>query len=189
MTIYVFEGPDGVGKTYCAETISKELHLPLFSFPGKHTPGSLGKIVYDIHHDIDININMLALQTMHVAAHIDLLLNHILPIHEQGIDIIMDRCWASTVIYGALYIGDTQLELRALECVVSAEKYIWNTIPHNIYVLQSEQSFRNNVRDFDVLKEIYSRFAHQDPNSIALKNDGTRYPIDFVIEEIKNGRA
>ena len=53
--LIVFEGTDGVGKSTPAERLTgrlRETGIPCehLAFPGKQ-PGSLGRLVYDLHHD------------------------------------------------------------------------------------------------------------------------------------------
>ena len=53
--LIVFEGPDGVGKSTLAEHLTSRLRetgIPCnyLAFPGRE-PGSLGRLVYDLHHD------------------------------------------------------------------------------------------------------------------------------------------
>jgi len=53
--LYVFEGPDGVGKSTLASHLNTHLNeydfpSDLFSFPGRDT-GTLGEHVYRLYHD------------------------------------------------------------------------------------------------------------------------------------------
>ena len=90
--IFVFEGPDGVGKSTIIHETKKKLIDEGFdvlnlSFPGK-TQGTLGKLVYDIHHgNKDFSLNELpssSLQILHIAAHIDCIENIIKPALSNG---------------------------------------------------------------------------------------------------------
>lgn len=97
--LLVIEGPDGVGKTTICRALAEQLlrrgdDLLQLSFPGKQ-PGSLGELVYRVHHDegphrVD-DMSMLARQTLHVAAHIDAIDRHILPALKEGKTILLDR--------------------------------------------------------------------------------------------------
>jgi len=178
MTIYVLEGPDGVGKTYFAETLSRELDLPLFSFPGKHTMGSLGERVYQMHHDKTLDVHPLSMQIMHIAAHIDLLYNHIIPMHETGKNIIMDRCWLSTAIYGVQYVDNVYS--ANLELALYAEKLIWDKLDYKIILLDTEEPFKQVNEDFKSLRIMYLKFASLEEGVLTLMNNGTRSPIDYV---------
>ncbi len=101
--LFVFEGPDGVGKTTLAQALADHLgaeNLPhkLLAFPGREA-GSLGHHVYQIHHQPQTyqieRIHPASLQVLHLAAHIDAIEQHIRPVLETGRHIILDRFWWS----------------------------------------------------------------------------------------------
>lgn len=85
--LFVFEGPDGVGKTTLSKTFSDYLNATgiqcdYLSFPGRET-GSLGRHIYELHHDPNRfgikAVDPASLQLLHIAAHIDLIGQCILP--------------------------------------------------------------------------------------------------------------
>lgn len=97
--LFVFEGPDGVGKS----TISKEVteyfnsnynNFILLTFPGKED-GTLGKVVYDLHHQSSsLGVNKItnsSKQLLHIAAHIDAIEQIILPQIKANRNIILGR--------------------------------------------------------------------------------------------------
>src|SRR3954447_23397369 len=85
--LIVCEGPDGVGKSTISEAVeeyfrgSKNEFQPL-SFPGRGE-GTLGKLVYDLHHSPQqmgvAHLNSKSQQLLHIAAHIDAIEEIILP--------------------------------------------------------------------------------------------------------------
>ncbi len=90
--LIVFEGPDGVGKTTLAKALVKELirrgtRCDYFSFPGRD-PGTLGRLVYEVHHDPGKfgihHIDPTSLQVLHIAAHLDAIRGRLLPALEEG---------------------------------------------------------------------------------------------------------
>lgn len=106
--LIVFEGPDGVGKSTLVGMLATELgktgrRVAQLSFPG-HEPGSLGKLVYKLHHAPEEyglqGISQASLQVLHVAAHIDAIEQRIIPLLEQGQVVVLDRFWWSTWVYG-----------------------------------------------------------------------------------------
>ncbi|MEQ1871558.1 MAG: nucleotide kinase domain-containing protein [Vicinamibacterales bacterium] len=106
--LYIFEGADGVGKSALSERFANELRATgirceLLAFPGR-SPGTLGSLVYQIHHQPEaVGINAVtpqATQLLHVAAHVDALQTEILPLLNQGITVVLDRYWWSTVVDG-----------------------------------------------------------------------------------------
>lgn len=73
--LFVLEGPDGVGKSTFVRALGEHLRsnghdLLELSFPGK-VPGSLGELVYRVHHDEGplrvANISLLAKQVLPMA--------------------------------------------------------------------------------------------------------------------------
>jgi thymidylate kinase len=53
--LFILEGPDGAGKSTTAKKLVETLkasgsRASLFAFPGNE-PGTLGKLVHDLHHD------------------------------------------------------------------------------------------------------------------------------------------
>ena len=54
-TLYVFEGPDGVGKSAIARSLAEHIRshdrrCDLFSFPGQQ-PGTLSEWIYRVYHN------------------------------------------------------------------------------------------------------------------------------------------
>ncbi len=90
--LFVFEGPDGVGKTTLAQRFAARLRArgvpsTYLSFPGAEE-GTLGKHVYDLHHNSEAigvrTVHPSSLQLLHVAAHIDAIESQIRPLLKQG---------------------------------------------------------------------------------------------------------
>src|SRR5688572_29956791 len=106
--LVVIEGPDGVGKTAIANELSLRLNhsgqpCKVIAFPGNE-PGTLGKLIYGIHHDPTQfgveQVTPTAVQVLHVAAHLDAIERSILPILRSGQYVLLDRFWWSTWVYG-----------------------------------------------------------------------------------------
>ena len=137
--LLVLEGPDGVGKTTLCAGLAEQLQsrghdLLQLSFPGKQS-GSLGELVYRVHHEQGpvrvTDMSMLAKQALHVAAHIDAIDRQILPALEEGRVVLLDRYWWSAWVYG-LVGGCSPHKLRAL---VEAERSAWGTVRPTLAVL------------------------------------------------------
>ena len=135
----MLEGPDGVGKTTLCGALAERLqdggHDPLhLSFPGKR-PGTLGELVYRVHHEQGpvrvADMSMLAKQALHVAAHIDAIDRQIFPALLEGRIVLLDRYWWSAWVYG-LVGGCGRRQLRAL---VAAERSAWGTVRPALVVL------------------------------------------------------
>lgn len=145
--LIVFEGVDGIGKSALAKVLTNRLSqagIPnqLVAFPG-NAPNSLGSLVYRIHHDTMSlglkSVSELALQAMHIAAHLDILDETIIPSLEQGNCIILDRFWWSTWAYGiARGISSGQIEP-----LIEAERRRWGDWkPSTLFLIDGPKPFR-----------------------------------------------
>ena len=161
--LFILEGPDGIGKTTIIEEVFKQLgnyKLPVskLSFPGKQV-GTLGKLVYDIHHNIESfgvsKIHQASLQMLHVAAHIDTIQHIILPSLQAGEIVLLDRYWWSTVVYGKA----EGIEEEVLDTMIKLENYFWeNKQPEGVFLLQRNSPLREEVplAKWNKLKEEYT---------------------------------
>ena len=137
--LIVFEGPDGVGKSTLAEQLTVRLldagvpceHL---AFPGRQ-PGSLGRLVYDLHHDAPglgfSEVNPTSLQMLHIAAHIDAIEGNILRALRAGTWVVLDRFWWSTWVYGAVY----GVPERSLQTMIELEQLHWEQFKPDVVFL------------------------------------------------------
>lgn len=145
--LYVFEGPDGVGKSELAKRFYDALRVArvdceLLSFPGRR-PGTLGNLVYRIHHDRNSfgveKLSLTALQALHVAAHIDAVETSIVPALDAGRSIVLDRFWWSTRIYGA--VGGAKSDV--VNELIRAELESWGgTIPSAVFLILRHRPLR-----------------------------------------------
>jgi GTPase SAR1 family protein len=119
--LIVLEGPDGVGKSTIHSALSTELtrtgHDVLsLAVPGRE-PGSIGELIYRIHHDDGAlgvgDIASLARQALDVAAHIDAIERLIGPALKANRTVLVDRFWWSTWVYGVV-AGCHRRPLRGL---------------------------------------------------------------------------
>jgi thymidylate kinase len=169
--IIVFEGPDGAGKTTVSRALARTLRerghdCVLFAFPGA-TDGTLGRHVYDLHHDPQRfgvrQLTPLALQTLHVAAHVEAIETMIRPALERGATIVLDRYWWSTWVYG-LASGVTQPRLRAL---LAFEHRVWDDLQATCVILLRRQNTPER------LSQLYDQCLAEHPsNAHVLVNDG-----------------
>lgn len=154
--LYVFEGPDGSGKTTMARKLESSLDAVYFAFPGVQ-PGSLGKHIYDLHHGLiggGVPIPQISLQMLHVAAHIDAIENQIKPRLWAGQTVILDRYYWSTYIYG-LHNG---IDEKFLLSLIGLEQMVWGDIkPTAIFLMLRSQPVRPDGKVDD--PAIYGRWA------------------------------
>jgi len=150
--LYVFEGPDGVGKSTLAEWFASHLHQSeiqciLLSFPGKEA-GTLGKHVYELHHDplrFGINsVDSASLQLLHVAAHIDAIDSRIKPLLAEGKTVVLDRFWWSTFVYGV--VGGVSRSV--LDRMIAIERAMWDPVqPDQLFLISRSEPLRPEPTD------------------------------------------
>lgn len=163
--IFVFEGPDGVGKTTLLEAVRQvlvrtESSVLIVSFPGRDMT-TLGGYIYQLHHRPVAHpirhITPDALQVLHVAAHIDTIQSVIRPHIETGGIVLLDRYWWSTWVYGRL----SGVDPVALEKMIAVERNYWTDLfPVAIFLIRrsadafglSERgAFLERTREYDSL--------------------------------------
>lgn len=174
--LIVLEGIDHVGKSSLAQKLfcalqKNDCFLNLYQYPGKEE-GTLGKLVYDIHHQkcpsVSQPIDPLGLQYLHIAAHIDLLKRQILPEIDMGYTIILDRCWWSTLAYG---VGDG-LSANTLFSALMPERDLFNQIHNKKYFYITREARLHDFsqeKEWKILEEYEKIF-----NSVS---DGDKYRI------------
>jgi thymidylate kinase len=175
--LLVLEGPDGVGKSTLAEWLA--LHLRqlgsdcvLLSFPGRE-PGTLGYHVYELHHDPTRfgirSVQPASLQLLHVAAHIDAIETRIKPLLSDGHDVVLDRFWWSTFVYGVV-AGASHAVLHGM---VATERSAWEPIrPDRLFLITRKTPFRDEPSSsWPRWRDAYLALADQ---------EGASYPIVLV---------
>ncbi len=188
--LFVFEGPDDSGKTTLAQLFTSYLktqgiNCQYFSFPG-NKPQTLGSLVYKLHHgefrDHIVSVTPTALQTMHIAAHIDAVESRILTALKQGTAIILDRYWWSTWVYGRV----NGVDLKALKAMIRLERTVWGTVkPTAIFLIQRRpQPESAELMNHEQLYAEYLKLATRSPliNQVEIiENDKT---INDALDQI-----
>ncbi len=163
--LIVFEGPDGVGKSTIAAGVAEALKLSgeqcrLLSFPGRE-PGSLGKLIYSLHHDLSAHgiaeLSPTALQALHVAAHIDVMERVILPSLRAGTHIVLDRYWWSTMVYGL----STGIGADTLDALIEPERQLWGDQTTVIFLVDRDKPINRDEdpRYWQKLRGLYDAYA------------------------------
>lgn len=160
--LIVFEGPDAVGKStlvrYLQELLDqKQIPNESVSFPGDR-PGTIGKLVYDLHHDpgkfgIE-RTSPVGLQALHIAAHLDAITQIILPAIDLGRWVVLDRFWWSTCVYGRA----AGIDPKVLDSLVHTEKLQWGQcVPSVVFLIQRVQPFGDKPKgdEFATLSNLY----------------------------------
>ena len=159
--LVVFEGFDGAGKSTLAEHLTSRLRgigVPCehLAFPGRR-PGSLGRLVYDLHHDAPGlglgEVNATSLQVLHIAAHVDSIEGEILPALRAGKWVILDRFWWSTWVYGAAY----EVSERSLEAMIELEKIHWGNVKPDVLFLVEREDGTADTR-VELQEQILERY-------------------------------
>ena len=178
--LIVFEGPDRVGKSTLVEQLTSRLrkegitceHL---AFPGKQA-GTLGHLVYDLHHDklgLDHrDVNATSLQLLHIAAHIDAIEGRILPALQAGTWIVLDRFWWSTWVYGTA----KKVPEKSLRAMIGLEQLHWGqTKPDVLFLVERKIVTPEYGEDFQgQIVEGYRELAYREQFNgrvVTVKND------------------
>jgi thymidylate kinase len=173
-TLYVFEGPDGVGKTELSRRFAAQLEAAgvpceYLSFPG-HDDGTLGKHVYELHHDPGqhgvASVSPTSLQLLHIAAHIDAIESRILPALRSGRSVVLDRFWWSTKVYGLA----SGVARRTLNRMIDIELAAWGGVkPAALYLVGRHAPLRPEPIDhWQRCRELYDSLAEE---------EGRSYPV------------
>jgi dTMP kinase len=137
--LIVLEGPDGVGKSTLSGEIVRQLdewgtRSVLATFPGRRR-GTLGALVREIHHAPDAlglhRVTPVALQTLHLAAHLQTIEEEIVPAFAAGANVVLDRCWWSTWVYGRV----AGIPARHLWALLALERRFWRALPRPLFLL------------------------------------------------------
>ena len=173
--LIVFEGPDGVGKSTLSKTLAKRLKeagLPCehLAFPGGEA-GTIGRLVYKIHHSPEEfelrKISATSLQALHIAAHLDVIEQRILPALGKGSWVVLDRFWWSTWVYG----HTSTVNLSVLDAMIQVERVQWKDIEPTVVFLidRSDSSFHDQ-------KHIQLRESYK----VLSEKEKDQYPVRLI---------
>jgi dTMP kinase len=177
--LYVFEGPDGVGKSTLSKWFvnilaTRNQHPVVWSsFPGNEK-GTVGNLVYRLHHDAtDLGVKSIhprSMQLLHIAAHIDAIESRFSEIINSGTSIVLDRFWWSTWVYGRLN-GE---KASTLEEMIELEITAWGQIKPKMIFLVSRKSSKL-VNAHARLTRLYAQLARKQTGTIPvsrIQNNG-----------------
>ncbi len=188
--LFVFEGPDDVGKTTLSRAFAEYLNrsgaeCEHLTFPGQES-GTLGKLVYDLHHNprtLEVeSVSPTSLQLLHIAAHLDAIESKILPALRTGRSVVLDRFWWSTWVYGKVSGANRQILKRMIEM----ERIFWEGVrPTMVFLIQREAPFGDQLtQHWRRVSAEYTKLAARESGRypvLCMENDGT---IDETLSEI-----
>jgi thymidylate kinase len=176
--LLIVEGPDGVGKTTIASELARRLNeagqpCEIIAFPGNE-PGTLGKLIYGIHHQPMLHgverLTPTAAQALHLAAHLDSIEQNILPMLRAGRHVVLDRFWWSMWVYG-LVCGVRRHILRRMAEVERAQ---WRGVnPFAAFLIR-----RNEPINRDEPKERWLTLSHE--YDVLAEKERKTHPVFFV---------
>lgn len=194
--LIVFEGVDGIGKSSLSKEVARRLNDSgitsiSLAFPG-NDPGTLGHLVYQIHHDLSAlgvtSVTALALQTLHVAAHFDAMESRIFPALQGGTWVILDRFWWSTWVYG-IHQG---IAPDYLEAIIDAERTRWGSVkPDLLFMVDRAEAIRaeHDAGSFTRLRTLYKTMAAREQEQypiVTLENDNFNRSAEMVWSQIRS---
>lgn len=155
--LLVLEGVDGIGKTTLAKRLVQNIpDAVYYAFPG-HEPGTIGKVVYDIHHDPGRfgleSILPETRQLLHIVAHIESIRTRIKPWLQEGRTVVLDRYWWSTWVYGQVY-GVSRDFLEDIIFLEIAQGWGY-TVPDLVVLVDRLKPFREASTDWKQLRNCY----------------------------------
>lgn len=189
--LFIFEGPDGMGKTTLSHRLVEWLtsvgQPTLYvSSPGR-LDGTLGKLVYDIHHNPQHyglrKVLPVANQLLHIAAHIDALHTSIIPALESGTNVVMDRFWWSTIAYGK--VGG--IDAESIRLMINLELHHWSTYrPTAIFLLTRSTPglIEHSSTTHNLLEKAYEELGQNQEQEHAIYRISTDQTIEQSLSEI-----
>lgn len=188
--LYVFEGPDGVGKTELSArftAILKERGIAAkhLSFPGKDE-GTIGRVVYDLHHAPQsfgvTKVAPASLQLMHIAAHVDAIESTILPALRAGTSVVLDRFWWSTKVYGLAAGGNR----RMLDTMIDVELMAWGAVtPALVFLIQRNAPLRPEPEDlWQKWTELYDLVSAQEQRKTRVVSVDNNQSIKQAVQQL-----
>ena len=181
--LFVFEGPDDVGKSTLAKLLNDYLRqtgkrTQLLAFPG-NSSGTLGELVYRFYHNPEafgvVSITPIAMQLMVTAAHVDVIESRIKPLIRSGVDVVLDRFWWSTWVYAQIDGVANTFRDR----MIDFEMQSWEDIrPTTIFAVLRETPLLEQPQNhhWPEILTLYKQLAEIEANNVHIQlvlNEGT----------------
>lgn len=186
--LYVFEGPDSVGKTSLCLLLAKklrelEIDCEVLAFPGRES-GTIGNLVYELHHDhAKLNVQKLSplvRQMLHVAAHVDVIESRVLPALNSGRTVILDRFWWSTLVYGLV----DGLDVDLLHSILAPETKLWGGVqPQILFLISRPAPIEFPISsDWSKCAQLYMEFAATQSEKQRVSHISNEQSFDVALE-------
>jgi dTMP kinase len=196
--LIVFEGPDSVGKTTLVSHVKtlldeSQVQTEFLSFPGDR-PGTIGRLVYELHHAPEKfgieQISPIGLQALHIAAHLDAIAFAILPAMNAGTWVVLDRFWWSTWVYGCA----AGIDARILDSLIATEKLLWGVNPSVVFLLQRTGPLSDKPRteEFKLISDLYHQLAERETGNyeiITVTDSDPDVASGIVLEWMRKSRG
>lgn len=193
--LFIFEGPDGVGKSTLVQEFSAKLTklgrpCTGLAFPG-NDPGTLGHLVYRVHDDPGSlgvsDLTPISRQILHVAAHAAAIQNQILPALLAGRVVVLDRYWWSTWVYGLV----DGAERDSLQALVDLELKCWQGIRPTAAILVDQDRPWKPPKNSGLWRQLRSAYLDlvktQEQRHLVLKianNESPARTVETILEAV-----
>ena len=191
--LYVFEGPNGVGKTTLSSHFNSYLNQhgfpsELVALPGRKV-GSVGEHIYRLYHNPQSfgvrHISITSEQLLFTAAHADVIENEILPILSQGTNVVLDRFWWSTWVYSIA--GGLDSRVRGL--LLDLELKIWREVrPRCIFLVRRNRppTSEHNPEKWSQLVSLYDDIRSQQAAQVRIVDVDNNSNLEDAISSVIN---
>ena len=187
--LFVFEGPDGSGKTTLSHAFvdylrSEGVECSYFAYPGQEI-GTIGRLVYDIHHDSKSvgveSITPTSLQILHIAAHLDAIESRILPALNSGTTVVLDRFWWSTWVYGKV----AGVNPKILRTMIKLEQIAWSkALPTVVFLIERTTDLQHPSEQCPKLFAEYAKLAQDESLHSPVRKIDNVFSVDKALEAI-----
>ncbi|MBS1492224.1 MAG: hypothetical protein JST55_01860 [Bacteroidetes bacterium] len=194
--LFIFEGPDNVGKSTIAKKILNQLlkekiKAKYISFPGKDT-NLFGKKIYNLHHQLyhlHEQVNPLSIQLLHIASHINILENEIKNLLNENYIILLDRFWWSTWVYGKL----KNINSKMLNSAIDIELIFWKNIKINsIFLFDFPKPYGNikNLEEWNNIRSLYNQLKRKSDEKIIIIDQYLSYSTinNHILNSLKSAK-
>jgi dTMP kinase len=166
--LYVFEGPDDVGKTTLAAMLSAHLSSngllnQVLSFPGQESE-TVSELIYRLYHDPRAlgvkRILPITMQVMVTAAHIEVVEARIKPLLQAGVTVILDRFWWSTWVYAT----QEGVPSKSRDLLIELELESWQAIKPDVLFLVMRRGpllTQSDVQRWSEVAQLYNQLSNE----------------------------